>query len=77
MYVLNLQDKADRRRERIKKILPTQQSEGKNIEEISKELENEYSVGTIRIDLLMLTAAREIQSDDKRRPAIYWRGRQK
>jgi len=77
MYILNLQDRVEKRRERILKALPTQQLEGKTILQITKDLGDEYSAGTIRQDLQIMVAGEEIQCDEARKPVTYWRGRQK
>ena len=77
MYILNLVDKVARRQESIVNALPTHQAEGKTIQQIKEDLRNEYSIGTIRIDLKILVEKGSVEIDDKRRPAIYWRKRQR
>lgn len=77
MYILNLQDKVEKRRERILKALPAQQLEGKTISKITKDLGDEYSGGTISHDLQILVARGDIRSDETRKPVTYWKGRQK
>jgi hypothetical protein len=77
VYVLELQRKIEGRRERILQALPAKESEGKTIDEVLSDIGNECSVGTLRTDLMVLKERREIECDDKRKPVIWWRLRQK
>jgi hypothetical protein len=77
VYVLKLQRKIEVRRERILQVLPGKQLDGKTMVEVLSALNHDYSLATIRTDLMALMERGEISCDDKRKPTIWWRARQK